>query len=444
MPMSLSRQSSTRSVQSRARNHNSGSKSSNPIKVVARFRPDGGESSVEDIASQHVKIHGIPQPFVFDTVLGPDTEQFEVFQDIKPTVDGVLAGYNGCVLAYGQTGSGKSHTMMGTAGRERGVIPRIVEHLFAEKSPDTKLSVGYLEIYNEKVRDLLADHDPIAARAGGKNAINSGDLKLYEQFGTFHVKGLTRHDVFAVQDVLALMERGSRSRSTAATRMNNTSSRSHSLFSLEVVTRATRSKLVLVDLAGSEKVAKTGAKGVLLEEAGNINKSLSSLGMVVNALANNQAAGDDASLSHVPFRDSKLTRILQDSLAGNSRTCLIIHCSPAAAHISETVSTLRFGTRAKTVQTQMLVNYTPASASSASAPMDILRMQQELHAQLLNEKVRLVAQHRRAVARQKAQREYIESLKRELDGVYMQSSSEELYLIREAPILGSRIASLTQ
>lgn len=306
------------------------------ISVIARFRPlvsieQESAESVRFISPNTCEILGESgaQPFSFDHIFGPDSTQKELFDTaVKNIVDGVLQGFNGAVLAYGQTGAGKSHTMMGGVGQSRGATPRMLEYLF-QSARDCEITVSYLEIYKEKIRDLL---EP-----------SSVDLKLCDKpGGGFAVRGLRQVTVSTAAEVFEVMKEGSANRSVAATNMNQNSSRSHSIFSVEIHRFGFRSRLFLVDLAGSEKAAKTGARGLVLEEAAMINKSLSTLGMVVNALASKSV--------HVPYRDSKLTRILQDSLGGNSRTSLILCCSPSELHVSETIGSLRFGLRASTVR----------------------------------------------------------------------------------------------
>jgi kinesin family protein 5 len=277
--------------------------------------------------------------------------QSDIFDfSIKPTVDDILNGYNGTVFAYGQTGAGKSYTMMGTSiddDEGRGVIPRIVEQIFASilTSPaniEYTVRVSYMEIYMERIRDLLAPQND--------------NLPVHEEKNRgVYVKGLLEIYVSSVQEVYEVMRRGGNARAVAATNMNQESSRSHSIFVITITQKnvetgsAKSGQLFLVDLAGSEKVGKTGASGQTLEEAKKINKSLSALGMVINALT-------DGKSSHVPYRDSKLTRILQESLGGNSRTTLIINCSPSSYNDAETLSTLRFGMRAKSIKNKAKVN----------------------------------------------------------------------------------------
>jgi kinesin family member 5 len=279
------------------------------------------------------------------------SQQADIFDfSIKSTVDDIFNGYNGTVFAYGQTGAGKSYTMMGTSIEDdvgKGVTPRIVEQIFDSifSSPGTieyTVRVSYMEIYMERIRDLLQPQND--------------NLPVHEEKNRgVYVKGLLEVYVGSVHDVFEVMRRGGNARAVAATNMNQESSRSHSIFVITVTQKnvetgsAKSGQLFLVDLAGSEKVGKTGASGQTLEEAKKINKSLSALGMVINALT-------DGKSSHVPYRDSKLTRILQESLGGNSRTTLIINCSPSSYNDAETLSTLRFGMRAKSIKNKAKVN----------------------------------------------------------------------------------------
>ncbi|KAK5159631.1 Kinesin heavy chain [Oleoguttula sp. CCFEE 6159] len=289
--------------------------------------------------------------FTFDRVFSMTSTQSSIFDfSIRPTVDDILQGYNGTVFAYGQTGAGKSYTMMGVDIDDpvsKGIIPRIVEQIFASilSSPgniEYTVRVSYMEIYMERIRDLLVpDHDNLPIHEDKSRGI--------------YVKGLDERYVSSVQEVYEVMRIGGLARATAATNMNQESSRSHSIFVItvgqkNVETGAAKSgQLFLVDLAGSEKVGKTGASGQTLEEAKKINKSLSALGMVINSLT-------DGKSTHIPYRDSKLTRILQESLGGNSRTTLIINCSPSSYNDQETLNTLRFGVRAKAIKNKAKVN----------------------------------------------------------------------------------------
>lgn len=232
-------------------------------------------------------------------------------------------------------------------GEQKGIIPRIVEQMFESilRSPgniEYTVRVSYMEIYMERIRDLLVPQND--------------NLPVHEEKSRgVYVKGLLEIYVSSVQEVYEVMRRGGAARATAATNMNQESSRSHSIFVVTITQKnvetgsAKSGQLFLVDLAGSEKVGKTGASGQTLEEAKKINKSLSALGMVINSLT-------DGKSTHIPYRDSKLTRILQESLGGNSRTTLIINCSPSSYNDAETISTLRFGVRAKAIKNKAKIN----------------------------------------------------------------------------------------
>ncbi|KAI1479909.1 kinesin-domain-containing protein [Daldinia eschscholtzii] len=334
--------------------------SANSIKVVARFRPQnkvelasGGEPIVTFDGPDTCTLNSAEATgtFTFDRVFNMQSRQVDIFEySIKPTVDDILNGYNGTVFAYGQTGAGKSYTMMGTSIEDeegKGITPRIVEQIFSSimSSPPTieyTVRVSYMEIYMERIRDLLAPQND--------------NLPVHEEKNRgVYVKGLLEIYVSSVEEVFEVMKRGGNARAVSATNMNQESSRSHSIFVITISQKNLETgsmksgQLFLVDLAGSEKVGKTGASGQTLEEAKKINKSLSALGMVINALT-------DGKSYHIPYRDSKLTRILQESLGGNSRTTLIINCSPSSYNDAETLSTMRFGMRAKSIKNKAKVN----------------------------------------------------------------------------------------
>ncbi|KAI3364074.1 hypothetical protein L3Q82_010899, partial [Scortum barcoo] len=285
-----------------------------------------------------------------------------VFQCLgESLLNNAFMGYNACIFAYGQTGSGKSYTMMGSA-EQPGLIPRLCSSLFsrtvqeAQEGESFTVEVSYMEIYNEKVRDLL---DP----KGSRQALR---VREHNVFGPY-VDGLSRLAVASYKDIESLMSEGNKSRTVAATNMNEESSRSHAVFNvilthtlmdLKSGTRGEKvSKLSLVDLAGSERAVKTGAAGERLKEGSNINKSLSTLGLVISALAD-QGAGKNKS-KFVPYRDSVLTWLLKDSLGGNSRTAMVATISPAADNYDETLSTLRYADRAKSIINHAVVNEDP-------------------------------------------------------------------------------------
>ncbi len=288
--------------------------------------------------------------FRLDHVFECGTDQSTVYEvAAKPIVKGVLEGFNGTVLAYGQTSSGKTFTMQGDIDSDiyRGIIPRMVETIFesimqASESMEFTVKASMIEIYNEKIRDLLdASKDNLSVHEDKQRGV--------------YVDGLTETSIGNECDVYELMKEGNSNRAIAETKMNAQSSRSHSIFILTMIMNDLENlscktgKLYLVDLAGSEMISKTGASGQTLEEAKNINKSLTMLGRVITALT-------DGKSTHVPYRDSKLTRILQDSLGGNSKTCLIVTASPSMYNAVETLSTCRFGVRAKSIKNNAKIN----------------------------------------------------------------------------------------
>lgn len=327
------------------------------IKVVCRFRPlnpSEEKSGSQEIVSfppgsyDSVNIRG--KTYLFDRVFGPHASQAQVYDEAaKPIVKDVLSGYNGTIFAYGQTSSGKTHTMEGAIGDPtfEGIIPRIVNDIFQyiytmEEKVEFHIKVSYFEIYMDKIKDLLD--------------ISKDNLTVHEDKNRVpFVKGAEERFVSNFEEVMLLIEEGKQNRHISVTNMNEHSSRSHSVFLINVkqeneeTQKQLTGKLYLVDLAGSEKVSKTGAEGQTLDEAKNINKSLSALGNVISALA-------EGNKSHIPYRDSKLTRILQESLGGNSRTTIIICGSPASFNEGETKSTLEFGRRAKTIKNTVIVN----------------------------------------------------------------------------------------
>lgn len=327
---------------------------------MCRVRPEnkiernaGGVSCVKHTSeSIEVQQEERVDSFTFDAIHGAESTQEEVFLDTAHSlIHDVLRGYNATIFAYGQTGTGKTFTMEGdiTDPAMKGIIPRTVEALFegvgeAEETVEFTFKVSYVEIYMERIRDLLDE-----TRSKINLTVREDKLK------GIYIAGVTEEYVTSIDELYYLMDRGASNRATAATGMNEGSSRSHSVFTLTVSQRDTTNdslksgKLVLVDLAGSEMVRKTNASGQQLEEAKTINKSLSALGQVINALT-------DKTQTHVPYRDSKLTRVLQDSLGGNSKTVLIVNISPSSYNAVESSSTLRFGTRAKSIENKVVIN----------------------------------------------------------------------------------------
>ncbi|MCJ8748131.1 hypothetical protein PDJAM_G00161630 [Pangasius djambal] len=291
--------------------------------------------------------------------------QEKVFKDLGSDVlKAAFEGYNACIFAYGQTGSGKSYTMMGNQG-DVGLIPRICEGLFTRitgmsrrDEASFRTEVSYLEIYNERVRDLLR-----------RKLAKTYNLRVREhpKDGPY-VEDLSKHLVQNYSDVEELMEAGNINRTTASTGMNDASSRSHAIFTINFTQAKfdaempceTVSKIHLVDLAGSERADATGATGVRLKEGGNINKSLVTLGNVISALADMSQDGGSSHLKKkqvfVPYRDSVLTWLLKDSLGGNSKTIMIATISPADVNYGETLSTLRYANRAKNIINKPTIN----------------------------------------------------------------------------------------
>uniref|UniRef100_A0A8C7ZG83 Kinesin-like protein KIF3A n=1 Tax=Oryzias sinensis TaxID=183150 RepID=A0A8C7ZG83_9TELE len=293
-----------------------------------------------------------PKTFTFDTVFGPESKQLDVYNlTARPIVDSVLEGYNGTIFAYGQTGTGKTFTMEGVRAvpELRGIIPNSFAHIFghiAKAEGDTRflVRVSYLEIYNEEVRDLL-----------GKDQMQRLEVKERPDIGVY-IKDLTSYAANNADDMDRIMTVGHKNRSVGATNMNEHSSRSHAIFTVTIEysekgldgnQHVRMGKLHLVDLAVS-----TGQR---LKEATKINLSLSTLGNVISALV-------DGKSTHVPYRNSKLTRLLQDSLGGNSKTMMCANIGPADYNYDETISTLRYANRAKNIKNKARINEDPKDA----------------------------------------------------------------------------------
>ncbi|XP_037612729.1 kinesin-1 heavy chain-like [Sebastes umbrosus] len=324
------------------------------IKVVCRFRPLNsselarGDKYIPKFQGDDCVTMG-GKPYYFDRVFQSDTTQEQFYNAwAQKIVKDVLEGYNGTIFAYGQTSSGKTHTMEGKLHNPdmMGIIPRIVQDIFnyiysMDENLEFHIKVSYFEIYLDKIKDLLD--------------VSKVNLSVHEDKNRVpYVKGCTERFVSCPDEVMDAIDEGKNSRHVAVTNMNEHSSRSHSIFLINIKQENSQTeqkftgKLYLVDLAGSEKIGKTGAEGTVLDEAKMINKSLSSLGNVISALAEGSA--------YVPYRDSKMTRILQDSLGGNCRTTMVICCSPSAYNDAETRSTLLFGQRAKTIKNSVSLN----------------------------------------------------------------------------------------
>lgn len=363
------------------------------VRVVVRCRPlsrretiEGCENILEiDDKLGQITIRNPKAPpddpmkvFTFDSVYGWDSKQGDIYDDaVRPLVDSVLHGFNGTIFAYGQTGTGKTHTMQGVSEDPdmRGVIPNSFQHIFTQisRTQNQKYLVrsSYLEIYQEEIRDLLC-----------KDNNKKLELKENSEFGVY-VKDLTSVVTKSVTEIEHVMNIGNQSRSVGFTNMNERSSRSHAIFVITVECSEEGpdgrdhirvGKLNMVDLAGSERQSKTGVKGKRLKEATKINLSLSALGNVISALV-------DGRSTHVPYRDSKLTRLLQDSLGGNAKTVMIATVGPSHQHFNESLATLRYASRAKNIKNKPRINEDPKDALLREFQEEIARLKAQLEEQ---------------------------------------------------------------
>ena len=342
---------------------------------IVEMNTDKGEVTVRN---PEADVREPPKPFTFDSVYDWNSQQDVLFNNTAaPIVDSVLSGYNGTVFAYGQTGTGKTHTMKGQwdPPEMRGIIPRAFCRIF-DKIDETSeqnflVRASFLEIYNEEVRDLLS-----------KDPKNRLELKENADRGVY-VKDLTSYVVKSVNEMENVLLAGDKNRSVGATLMNQDSSRSHSIFSVVIESSVVGAdgsqhirsgKLNLVDLAGSERQSKTGATGERLKEATKINLSLSALGNVISSLV-------EPGSQHIPYRDSKLTRLLQDSLGGNTKTVMVANMGPADYNYDETISTLRYANRAKNIKNKPKINEDPKDAMLREFQEEIARLKAALEAQ---------------------------------------------------------------
>ncbi|KAM9179874.1 chromosome-associated kinesin KIF4A [Mergus octosetaceus] len=356
-----------------------------PVRVALRCRPlvpketsEGCQSCLSFVPGEPQVVVGSDKVFSYDFVFDPTVEQEEVFNTaVAPLVRGIFKGYNATVIAYGQTGSGKTYSMGGayTASQEHepsvGIIPRVIKLLFQEKERrqdwEFVLKVSYLEIYNEDILDLLCPSRERSSQISIREDPKEG-IKII---------GLTERSVAHAQDTVSCLEQGNNSRTVASTAMNSQSSRSHAIFTICIDQKkksdknsSFHSKLHLVDLAGSERQKKTKAEGDRLKEGININRGLLCLGNVISALGDENKKG-----SFVPYRDSKLTRLLQDSLGGNSHTLMIACVSPADSNLEETLSTLRYADRARKIKNKPIVNVDPQAAELHHLKQQVQQLQ---------------------------------------------------------------------
>ncbi|XP_072235900.1 kinesin-like protein KIFC3 isoform X2 [Leuresthes tenuis] len=344
------------------------------IRVFCRVRPASQEEQdsadartllsfdSDDDAILYLSNKGKVMTFELDKVFPPQATQEEVFQEVQSLVTSCIDGFNVCIFAYGQTGSGKTYTMEGVA-ENPGINQRALRLLFSEvteKAPDWdyRITVSMVEIYNETLRDLLRE-----------NPTDKLDIKMNpDGSGQLYVPGLTENSVQSPEDINRVFDLGHMNRATACTNLNEHSSRSHALLIITVsgfnsaTGSRTQGKLNLVDLAGSERIGKSGAEGSRLREAQCINKSLSALGDVINALRSKH--------SHVPFRNSRLTYLLQDSLSGDNKTLMMVQVSPLPGNMSESVCSLKFAQRVRSVELSSSSSSSrrPENSSTSSSP----------------------------------------------------------------------------
>uniref|UniRef100_K3X8T0 Kinesin-like protein n=1 Tax=Globisporangium ultimum (strain ATCC 200006 / CBS 805.95 / DAOM BR144) TaxID=431595 RepID=K3X8T0_GLOUD len=362
------------------------------IRVAVRCRPMNEREIREQAVSCFTSENGIAvltnlenssekHEFGYDFVYGCDSLQETVFQDIGvPILDRAFGGYNGTIFAYGQTGSGKTFSMSGVSGNEslEGLIPRmnktIFERIKVEKGQDPNklflVECSFFEIYNEIIYDLLD--------SSGNGKKNKGGLEIKEHSVLgIYVKDLQERVVENREEVIELMAQGAQARTVGYTQMNSESSRSHSIFTIKIHQKDSTdesknifAKINLVDLAGSERAASTGAQGDRLKEGANINKSLSALGNVINALVEASRMGKKV---FIPYRNSKLTRVLQESLGGNSLCSMLATLSPANINFPETLSTLKYASRAKSIKVNAKKNEASSQISQLNEEIAALK-----------------------------------------------------------------------
>uniref|UniRef100_A0A3P8ZTN3 Kinesin-like protein n=1 Tax=Esox lucius TaxID=8010 RepID=A0A3P8ZTN3_ESOLU len=312
--------------------------------------------------------------FVFDHVFGEHSSQVDIFENTtKGIIDGVLNGYNCTVFAYGATGAGKTHTMLGSSN-DPGVMYLTMNELFnrMEQVKEEKVfdvAFSYLEVYNEQIRDLLANVGPLAVREDPSTGVV--------------VQGLTLHKPKSAEHILEALDYGNRNRTQHPTDMNATSSRSHAVFQIYLKQQDRTAslnpnvrvaKMSLIDLAGSERMSATNAKGARQREGANINRSLLALGNVINALADTKLSKK----AHIPYRDSKLTRLLKDSLGGNCRTVMIANISPSSKSFDDTHNTLKYANRAKEIKSSLKRNVVSLDSHISEYAVICERQRQEI------------------------------------------------------------------
>ncbi|KAI1771878.1 P-loop containing nucleoside triphosphate hydrolase protein [Hypoxylon cercidicola] len=328
--------------------------------------------------------------YLFDGVFSPAADQQMIFDEVvTPVLDEMLKGFNCTIFAYGQTGTGKTYTMYGNISDhtllpdDAGIIPRVLNSLFHKldslpssptsgAAPENSVKISFIELYNEELRDLLSVDDKLNLK------IFDGDSK---RGAATVVQGMEERHITSAKKGIELLRDGSHKRQVAATKCNDLSSRSHTVFTITAYTKrilasgeelASSGKLNLVDLAGSENIRRSGAERKRAAEAGLINRSLLTLGRVINALVDRS--------EHIPYRESKLTRLLQDSLGGRTKTCIIATVSAATSHLDETISSLDYAFRAKNIKNKPQINLVPKKTLLKEFTVEIERLESELTA----------------------------------------------------------------
>ncbi|XP_034482837.1 kinesin-like protein Klp68D [Drosophila innubila] len=378
---------------------------------VVNVYPNRGVVELQNVVDANKEQRKV---FTYDAAYDATATQTTLYHEVVfPLVSSVLEGFNGCIFAYGQTGTGKTFTMEGVRGNDdlMGIIPRTFEqiwlHINRTENFQFLVDVSYLEIYMEELRDLLKP--------------NSKHLEVRERGSGVYVPNLHAINCKSVDDMANVMRLGNKNRTVGFTNMNEHSSRSHAIFMIKIEMCDTETntikvgKLNLIDLAGSERQSKTGASAERLKEASKINLALSSLGNVISALAENSP--------HVPYRDSKLTRLLQDSLGGNSKTIMIANIGPSNYNYNETLTTLRYSQRAKNIQNQPVKNEDPQDAKLKEYQEEIERLKRLIAPQQQQRSEKLAA-----AAKKREKKPKREPVRRELTGSAtqeLQQSTEE-------------------
>ena len=404
------------------------------VKVAIRVRPMNKHEKEQkstlcvdvDTANNTVAVNstkGETKTFQFDYVYPMDTTQRDIYDQVAfPIVDSIFQGYNGTIFAYGQTGCGKTYTMMGIVDSPdlKGIIPNAFNHIFGfikteGESKKFLVRCSFVEIYNEEVRDLLVNNN------------KKLDIREDPKKGTF-VKDLTYITLKDADDIQRCLDKGNKNRHVGATSMNDQSSRSHSLFTVYLETeengKIRSGKLNLVDLAGSERVGKTNATGQTFDEGKKINLSLTALGSVIDALSFNR--------KHIPYKDSKLTRLLADSLGGNTKTVMFANISPASYNYEETVGTLRYASRAKLIKNAPKINEDPKDALLRKYEEEIKALKEQLTNGGNEKEIKKIKKKKKKIKKEKVEKENNEE-ENEEEEIEEDDEYNDFALVRDDP-----------